>query len=120
MSRIGDPSSKSLDSLKSMERPDDVKDKSGITRAQQESVIETSQTTISQRAVLEKEKEHPTADRLFAALDRGDMTEFSKIINSLDKQNVAKTMNATGQTISHLAILKHNIPAFLMLRQKSE
>lgn len=77
---------------------------------------ELTQATQKQNAAIEQKN----ISDLFKAVENNDQSLFEFLMTKVDRQKIASFKNDEGQTITHLIIEKHNIPAYLILRQSNE
>lgn len=112
MSKIEQPSPSSIQPSDQMT---EAKDTTLQARTKSETVPELSHTSLTERTSAQTTKETTSPQQLFDALERDDMLEFERIVESSDPKTIAKTSNAEGQTISHLAVLAGNAKALIIL-----
>lgn len=68
----------------------------------------------------EQEREKDNMHNLFRALEMNDLDLFTFSMDRVDRQKIGEARNEEGQTLTHLAIEKQNIPAFLEIRRANE
>lgn len=68
----------------------------------------------------EQRREKDNINNLFRALETNNLDLFTFSMDRIDRQKIGEARNEEGQTLTHLAIEKQNIPAFLEIRRANE